>query len=118
MGKKLELMWNVGKNLPVALYETACAVSIVGGALALPVAGAFYLSGEHETAKQIAGIGAMGICGGTLASFFRCIDIISIGLMPDIEYKVDLMAQQSFAFERIINSVQDYNKEKTKNSLK
>lgn len=70
MRKKLELMWNVSKNAPTALYELACAASIAGGALALPVAGAIYFFGNSEAAKQVAALGGLGICGGSYEVLF------------------------------------------------
>ena len=111
MGKKLELMWNIGKNTPTALYELVCGLSIVGGALALPVAGAIYLSGHPETAKHVVAAGGLGICGGGIAGFFRCIPHITVGLMEDNEYKADLMEKQSFASERIVEYIYDYGQE-------
>lgn len=119
MGKKLELMWDVGKNIPTALYESACALSIAGGVVALPVAGAIALSGDSETAKQVAAIGELGISGGFIGSIVRLLPYNYFALAAEInpnEYTADLLAQQSLAIERILWHVQNYRQERKENS--
>ena len=114
MGKKLELMRDIGKNTPTALYELASGLSIAGGALALPVAGVIYLSGDFETAKQVALAGGLVACVGLVGGIVRCIPEFFVGDMPETEYKSDLSKQQSFALERIAESIFEYKQEKNR----
>jgi len=105
--KKLEKIGEIASYAPLAAYESAAILGVVGGVITEIGAGVALLTGHHEIARNLAAIGGMGFCIGGIMGVMEaaCYGAVS----PIDGYQADVFCNRK-GLDGLIELIGNYRK--------